>query len=284
MKLTHALSILVLSLSSVAVAQQQDGTFPPQGPGGRGEGQEGERPRQPIDPAQLVERLMQGDANGDGKLSKDELPPQLAERMMERADTNMDGLLDRAELEAAAKSGAMAGGRGGARGGAGGGAPVMNLEGAMKQINRSYRALKSSGFDAASRKSDLDNIQSLQGAIVAAKAGGANMRMSDAAKKKFGDDRAKFETEFRTMLLETLVNSIEIEKAVLAGKGADAKGLVAKLHDMEEKGHDLFQPGEGDERGEGAPPQPGQAGQPPRGGRGRPTGNPPAGGAPGAGT
>ena len=103
MKLTHTCSIVALSLASVAFAQQ-DGTFPPQGPGpgGRGDGQQGqqgERPRQPIDPQQFVDRMMQNDANGDGKLSKDELPPALVERLMERADTNKDGSIDRSDLE-----------------------------------------------------------------------------------------------------------------------------------------------------------------------------------------
>lgn len=273
MKLTHACSIVALSFASIAFAQQ-DGTFPPQGPGqgGRGDGQQGERPRQPIDPQQFVDRMMQNDANGDGMLSKDELPPPLADRLMERADANKDGMIDRGELEAAAKSGAMGGARGGQReGGRAGAEGAMNLEGAMKQMNRAYKALGASNFDAASRAADLGMIQTLQGALIASKGAGERLRMSDAAKAKFGDDRAKFENEFRSMMLETLIVSIEIEKAVLAGDSAQAKSLVGKLHNMEEKGHELFQPGEGSEeggragRGENAPPA---GGQPPRGGRG----------------
>lgn len=277
MKLTHTCSIVALSLASIAFAQQ-DGTFPPQGPGpgGRGEGQQGERPRQPIDPQQFIDRMMQNDANGDGTLTKDELPPALADRLMERADTNKDGTIDRAELEAAAKSGPLGGGRGAQReGGRGGAEGAMNLEGSMKQMNRAYRALNNSSLDASSRAADLGMIQMLQSALVASKGAGERLRMSDAAKAKFGDDRAKFETEFRSMMLETLLVSIELEKAVLAGDSASAKSLVTKLHDMEEKGHELFQPsGSGGEegervgRGENATPPGGQPGQPPRGGRG----------------
>ena len=279
MKLTLACSIFALSFASIAFAQQ-DGTFPPQGPGpgGRGDGQQGqqgERPRQPIDPQQFIDRMMQNDANGDGKLSQDELPPALAERLMERADTNKDGLIDRSELEAAAKNGAMGGARGGQReGGRGGAEGGMNLEGAMKQLNRAYKALGNSSFDASSRQADLGMIQSMQAALVASKGSGERLKMSDAAKAKFGDDRLKFEAEFRGTMLDTLMVSIELEKAVLEGDSAKAKGLVAKLHAMEEKGHELFQPGEGDEggerggRGENAPPPGGQPGQPPRGGRG----------------
>lgn len=277
MKFSHALSIIVLSLSSASFAQQ-DGTFPPQGPEGRGRGagqpQDGERPARPaIDPAQFVDRLMQNDANGDGQLSKDELPPALSERLMERADTNKDGMLDKGELEAAAKSGAMGAGRGAAReGGRGAAEGGMNVEGAMKQMNRAYKALGESSFDAASRASDLGMVQMLQSSAVAAKGGAARMPMSDAAKQQFGEDREKFDAAFRTMMLETLLVSIELEKAVLVGDSASAKSAVAKLHEMEEKGHQLFQPAEGEARpergarGEGAPPA--TEGQPARGGRG----------------
>lgn len=272
MKFTTALSITALSFVALAplASARQDGTFPPpEQPRGRGDAPEGERPRQPADPQQFVDRMMGNDANGDGKLSKDELPPPLADRLFERADTNKDGFIDRGELETAAKSGGL-GGRGAARGGAGGaggaGAPA-NVEGAMKQMNRAYRTLNASQFTPESRKADLDSIQALQGAIVGAKGGGANLRMSDTAKARFGDDRAKFDAEFRSMMLETLLVSIDIERAVIAGDGSKAKELVAKLHDLEEKGHELFQPGEGGEAGDADQRAPGE-GQPPRGGRG----------------
>ena len=57
-------------------------------PGGRG------RPR--FEPA---ERLKQFDADGDGRLTREELPPQM-ERMLDRFDTNGDDVIDTAELEA----------------------------------------------------------------------------------------------------------------------------------------------------------------------------------------
>ena len=46
----------------------------------------------------LVDRLYQFDANDDGKLSKDELPNR-AKRLVEQADRDQDGMIDRAELE-----------------------------------------------------------------------------------------------------------------------------------------------------------------------------------------
>jgi Ca2+-binding EF-hand superfamily protein len=62
----------------------------PRGPGGGPGGPPGEG---------LVERLMGLDKNGDGKLTKEELPEWMQERMFERADANGDGAIDRQEAE-----------------------------------------------------------------------------------------------------------------------------------------------------------------------------------------
>jgi hypothetical protein len=265
----HARTLLSLTVIAIAASiapstfAQQDGTFPPGGP-------EGQRRERGGDPAQMVERMMQMDANGDGKLSKDEMPGPLADRVFDRADTNGDGFVDKAELEAMAKAGGMRGGQGGQggpgmqRGGAGG--PV-NVEGAMKQINGAYRALKGSAFDASSRASDLEAVQRMQMGIFGAKAGAASLRMSDAAKAKFGEDKAAFEAAYRKAMLDAARISIELELAILDGNAAQAKSLVAKMHNTEESGHELFQMDESSERGE--------AGEAPRRGRGG-RGNAPA--------
>jgi Ca2+-binding EF-hand superfamily protein len=51
---------------------------------------------------QLIKMIMRADADGDGKISLEEAPPQL-KRNFARLDTNGDGFLDRSELEAWAK-------------------------------------------------------------------------------------------------------------------------------------------------------------------------------------
>lgn len=274
--LTRILTIsLTLSLASLATAQQ-DGTFPPGGPAG---GQDGQRPGgNRGDPAQLVERMMQMDANKDGKISKDEMPAQQVERMFDRADTNKDGFLDKAELEAFAKAG-QARGQGGQPGGPGGGpggaqrGGAVNLEGAMKQINGAYKALKASAMDATSKSADLDAVQRMQMGIIGAKAGVATLKMSDAARAKFGEDKAGFEAAFRRKMLDSAKLSIELELAILDGKSAEAKAIVGKIHDAEESGHDVFKSDEreGGEAGE-APQNPGRGGRA-RGGE-RPAANP----------
>lgn len=270
--LTRILTIsLTLSLASLATAQQ-DGTFPPGGPAG---GQDGQRPGgNRGDPAQLVERMMQMDANKDGKISKDEMPAQQVERMFDRADTNKDGFLDKAELEAFAKAG-QARGQGGQPGGPGGAqrGGAVNLEGAMKQINGAYKALKASALDATSKSADLDAVQRMQMGIIGAKAGVATLKMSDAARAKFGEDKAGFEAAFRRKMLDSAKLSIELELAILDGKTAEAKAIVGKIHDAEETGHDVFKSDEreGGEAGE-APQNPGRGGRT-RGGE-RPAANP----------
>jgi Ca2+-binding EF-hand superfamily protein len=76
------------------------------GPGGPGGGLRGPGGRGPAD---MVSRLMEFDANGDGKLAASELPERLR-GIFARADANQDGVLTREELSGFA--GSIGGGRG----------------------------------------------------------------------------------------------------------------------------------------------------------------------------
>jgi Ca2+-binding EF-hand superfamily protein len=73
-------------------------------PGGRGPGQG------PVAAMaqQMVAQLMTFDKNSDGKLSKDELPERM-QPLVERADANKDGFVDRAELTTFAEQAARQG-------------------------------------------------------------------------------------------------------------------------------------------------------------------------------
>ncbi len=102
----------------------------PGGPGGprahggsRSQGGPGDRPRagqrRPSRSGDMVERIMGLDKDGDGQVSKEEVPPAM-QRMFQRIDTNGDGTISRAEVEAMAE---RAGSRGGRSGGGRGPAP-----------------------------------------------------------------------------------------------------------------------------------------------------------------
>jgi len=67
-------------------AEQMAERFRRGGPGGPG------RPN-------FVERIMRLDQDGDGKVTRDELPEPLRDRILQRADTNQDGAIDRDEAE-----------------------------------------------------------------------------------------------------------------------------------------------------------------------------------------
>jgi len=77
------------------------GGFRPRQGGGAG-GLRGPGPGGPNGARNLVERIMGLDRDGDGKLAKEELPDRL-QRAFERIDTNGDGAIDRAEVEAVAE-------------------------------------------------------------------------------------------------------------------------------------------------------------------------------------
>jgi Ca2+-binding EF-hand superfamily protein len=72
--------------------------FPPGGPGGRRE----EGPSGPS-PDEVVKQLLEFDKNGDGQLSKAELPERM-QGLFARGDANKDGVLSKDELRKIAEA------------------------------------------------------------------------------------------------------------------------------------------------------------------------------------
>lgn len=98
--------LVALTLASLSLAQEQP--KPPQSPESTPEG----KPR----PGAFLQRLKEMDKNGDGQLSKDEVPPQMWENFLSKRDTNGDGILSKEELMAGGRFGGASGGPGGAGG------------------------------------------------------------------------------------------------------------------------------------------------------------------------
>jgi Ca2+-binding EF-hand superfamily protein len=79
----------------------------PEGRGGRGREEEGPAGPDPVEEA--VKTYLAFDKNGDGKLSRDEVPERM-QGIFQRGDTNHDGVLTADELRAMARAQQPAGG------------------------------------------------------------------------------------------------------------------------------------------------------------------------------
>lgn len=188
---------------------------------------------------QFVQRMMENDANGDGRLSREELPGRFAERMFESGDANKDGYLDKAELEAIA---ARRGQRPGGPPDAAGPADDRSIHDLMESAGSGLRRLRRVVFGETPADQVLAHIQTIQSALVAAKAKAAEAPMAPKAKEKYGDDAATFQRDFRLEVLKALRESINLEIAVLEGKPDAASESLAKLIEVQEKAHETFQP------------------------------------------
>ncbi len=259
---TTTLSLAILAaLTTNALAQ-------PGGSGGRGGGRQGGTPP---DPAQFIDRMMQNDTNGDGKLSRDELPGRFADRLFENGDANSDGFLDRAELEQAANNlaqrrpGSQRPGQQGDRQGrlnrpgnpdartprgdtrAAAAPAALNFEHGMDQAGRALRQLRRSQFDNASRVNDLRAIQAMQTGLMAAKGRVHEAPVADQAEKRYGDDMVTFRSDLRLSLIQAVMESLALEAAIIEGNAEAAKESLAMLLEVRNESHDAFQPEEEEE-------------------------------------
>lgn len=249
---------LVAALSTAAMAQ----------PGGGGGGRPGGGGRQGGDPSMFIDRMMEMDANGDGKLSRDEVPEQFGARLFE-GDANADGFLTREELQTAMETLRQRGprgvdgerpgfqpgqGPGAAPGapGAAGAAVALGFEQGMQQAGRALRQLRRSAFDDTSRAADLRAIQTIQSGLIAAKGGIAQVPMAPQAEEHYGEDLVKYHSDFRLGLAAAIMESLALEMAVIEGNTAGAKESLEHLLEAQKLGHDAFQPEEEEGEGEAA--------------------------------
>ncbi|USN99233.1 MAG: EF-hand domain-containing protein [Phycisphaeraceae bacterium] len=215
--------------------------------------------RQPGGPnmaERFVDRLMAQDANGDGKLSRDEVPERVAERLFDDADADKDGFLTREELTTfmANRRGPAAGGPPEEDDAAG---PPQTFDDSMHRAGRAFRTLRRSPLDESSRETDLKALQAVEVGLLSAKTQFGEVEWSEKAKAEFGEDKDAYAKAFRMHLLRALSEALEAEKALVEGDSAAAKTHLTKLNELREQSHTLFQTEEDEDerpaRGGGMP-------------------------------
>jgi hypothetical protein len=230
-----------LALIPVAALCAGAGVFQPERDGAPGGG------GQPaFDPARMIDRMFERDADGDGKLSREEMGEGPRARIFDAADANEDGFLERAEVEkfmADRRNFQRPGdGRGPGASGAGG----ANFQQSMEQAGRALRRLRRSDFTAETQAADLEQIAAIEQALLGAKSQYMTAELSDEDHAEFKGDEAKLRLALRTHLAKGLATALEAELAVLAGDADGAAAAMTKLQELRDQGHDRFQPAEDD--------------------------------------
>lgn len=212
-------------------------------------------------PEQFVDRMMENDANGDGQLSREEIPGRFAEQMFATGDTDKDGFLTREELTAYFANRGPGFGR--PQPGPGGEVgPADTLNGFMRQAGQGLRALRRSALDAETQEDDLVHISVIQASLVGAKTKINPEEMAPQAREKYGDNKAAYTRAMRVSINKAIRAALDLEEAILVGDTAASKAALEKLLATQKAGHDQFQESEPPRRG-----QPG-TGRPNRGGGG----------------
>ena len=192
----------------------------------------------------IADRMMQADADGDGKVSKAEASGGNAQRMFDQADADGDGFITRVEIITfiQSRSGNRGGGRGedmarpggdragGDRAGSPAAAkpvdPKEAFHEAMEASGRALRGLRRAKFDAISKETDLAAIRTIQSSLMIAKQHTAAIPMSDAAKEKFGTDAKAYQMAFQIDMIKAIMGTFQVEMAVLQGDAEKAKAAA----------------------------------------------------------
>lgn len=226
-------------------------------------------------PDAFVDRMMENDANGDGKLARDEVTGRFADQMFETGDADKDGFLTREELAAYFESRPRFG-QPQPAGGPGG--PAGTVDTHMRQAGQAMRALRRSPFSAESREDDLTRIGVIQASLVGAKSVIDPEHMAPQAKAKFGEDKAAYVNAMRREVIRAIRAALELEELIITGDSAGSRAALEKLIAVQREGHEQFQePEEEEERpGRGQPAggeRPGRGGGRPGSGGGAGGGN-----------
>lgn len=226
------LSVTALLLFSLAVAHGQSDS-------GRSGGR---RANRQADPDQFVQRIMSSDADEDGKLSREELAGGRFLEVFDQADANGDGQLEPSEIVLYLRTSGD-GVKGGTAREAKPADAAPSEKAFMEEMERSGRALMSlrrTSFKAKTFDRDMKMLLELESSLTAARRHVSAVPMSLAAKAMFGSDQKAYRRAFQRHMVASLIETLQVEMAVLEGDAARAKAGVAALVKSRNESHDLF--------------------------------------------
>ncbi|MCB9834328.1 MAG: hypothetical protein H6807_17830 [Planctomycetes bacterium] len=107
------------------------------------------------------------------------------------------------------------------------------LEKCMKELKGAMRRMRKSLGDEAQKGENLAQILVMQKALIEAK----SLVPGVAAKSEKKDEMI---LKYRGMMLDCLAATIKMERAVLDGKGDEAKAAMRELQELQDSGHASF--------------------------------------------
>ena len=217
----------------------------------RGQNRNQNRGNRQADPSRMATRLMQSDANGDGRLSREEIGQGRFAELFDQADANGDGYITEKEITVILTNRRPGGsGQPGPRGArpstptpdeAKPMDPKAAFDQGMAESGRALRGLRRTPFDATSFAGDLSSVIRVQDGLLAARKHVDAVPMSDAAKEKFGSDQKAYLRSFQAHMAKSLITSFQLELAILEGDSSKAKELATALVSDRNGSHDLFE-------------------------------------------
>lgn len=135
------------------------------------------------------------------------------------------------------------GGPGGQGGRGGGGAErgdrgPVNIEAAMKSMNRGLKQLQLQVTDAAKKEDSLRLINDVQRNCVGAK--GSPLPPNVLSRAKDDAERARWSQEYRKQMLATLRLLIDVEQDIMDDLGAQAVKKLDQIAKLRAEGHKLM--------------------------------------------
>jgi hypothetical protein len=122
----------------------------------------------------------------------------------------------------------------GGRAGPGGGQP-MTVEAAMKSMNRALKVLGEAVTDEGRKDEALRLVSDAQRGCATAKM----LPLPQQFMKGAADDaaKAKVQEEYAADLRKTMRMLLDVEDAIVAGRGEEAKAILAKVEEMRQHAH-----------------------------------------------